>query len=90
MRRAFTFDEVALVPQFNNIPSRTEPDLRSWLTRERRVEVPLVAANMDTVIGPELAELLIGKNSVNPWTMARPRPTPPSFSPLRLRLFSPR
>ena len=24
MRRTCTFDEVALVPQFNNIPSRTE------------------------------------------------------------------
>ena len=64
MRRTYTFDEVALVPQFNNIPSRTEPDLQSWLTRGRRVSVPLVAANMDTVIGPELAELLIANGTV--------------------------
>jgi IMP dehydrogenase len=64
MRRAYTYDEVALVPQFNNIPSRTEPDLGSWLTRDRRVAVPLVAANMDTVIGPELAELLIANGTV--------------------------
>ena len=63
MRRTYTFDEVALVPQFNNIPSRTEPDLQSWLTRGRRVSVPLVAANMDTVIGPELAELLIANGT---------------------------
>ena len=63
MRRTFTFDEVALVPQFNNIPSRTEPNLESWLTRARRVSVPLVAANMDTVIGPELAELLIANGT---------------------------
>ena len=24
-RKAYTFDDIALVPQFNNIPSRTEP-----------------------------------------------------------------
>ncbi|MCP5150974.1 MAG: guanosine monophosphate reductase [Ectothiorhodospiraceae bacterium] len=59
LRRAYTFDEVALVPQFNNIPSRTEPSLDSWLTRNRRVRCPLVAANMDSVVGDRLAEVLI-------------------------------
>lgn len=59
MRRAYDFDQVALVPQFNNVPSRTIPDLESWLTRGRRVQIPLLASNMDTVIGPELAEILI-------------------------------
>ena len=33
MRHALTYDDVALVPQFNNIPSRTEPSLESWLTK---------------------------------------------------------
>ena len=64
MKRTYTFDEVALVPQFNNIPSRTEPDLSSWLTRSSKVMVPIVPANMDTVIGPELAEVLIGHGSL--------------------------
>ena len=59
MRHTYTFDEVALVPQFNNIPSRTEPTLETWFTRRRRVAIPLVAANMDTVIGPALADVLI-------------------------------
>ncbi len=59
MKKAFTFDDVALVPQFNNIPSRTEPVLESWLTRKLKVHLPIVAANMDTVIGDELAEVLI-------------------------------
>jgi len=59
MRRAYTFDEVALVPQYNNIPSRIEPTLESWITRERRVKVPVLAANMDTVVGPELAQALL-------------------------------
>lgn len=59
MKRAHTFDDVALVPQFNNVPSRMEPNLESWLTKEKRIRIPLLASNMDTVIGEELAELLI-------------------------------
>lgn len=58
-KRSYTFDDVALVPQFNNIPSRTEPSLKSWLTRDRNIQIPLIAANMDTVIGWELADLLL-------------------------------
>ncbi len=64
MRHAMTYDDVALVPQFNNIPSRTEPSLETWLTRSMKVSIPLVAANMDTVIGEELADLLIEEGSV--------------------------
>lgn len=58
-KRAYTFDDIALVPQFNNIPSRTEPSLESWLTKGKKIRIPLLAANMDTVIGEELAETLI-------------------------------
>ncbi len=64
MRRTHTFDEVALVPQFNNIPSRTEPNLESWMTRSAKVGMPLVAANMESVIGPELAEVLIDHGAI--------------------------
>ena len=63
IRRAYTFDEVALVPQFNNIPSRTEPSLDTWLTRNRRASLPLVPANMDSVIGEDLAEIIIRNGS---------------------------
>lgn len=64
MKRAHTFDDVALVPQFNNIPSRTEPNLDTWLTRDRKVHMPLVASNMDSVIGEELADILIKHGSM--------------------------
>jgi IMP dehydrogenase len=64
MRHALTYDDVALVPQFNNIPSRTEPMLDSWLTKKLKVGIPLMAANMDTVISYELAELLIAGGSI--------------------------
>lgn len=64
MRHALTYDDVALVPQFNNIPSRTEPSLESWLTRNRKIGMPILAANMDTVISEELADILLVQGSV--------------------------
>jgi len=64
MRRAYTFDEVALVPQFNNVPSRTEPSLESWLTRKLKVGMPLLASNMESVIGEPLAEVLLANGSM--------------------------
>ena len=63
MKKAYTFDDVALVPQFNNIPSRTEPKLNTWLTRTRRIDMPLVSANMDTVICEDLADVLLDNGS---------------------------
>src|SRR5690242_10342234 len=64
MRQAFTYDDVALVPQFNNIPSRTEPSLESWLTKKMKIGIPILAANMDTVISSELADILIAEGSI--------------------------
>lgn len=59
MKKAYTFDDVALVPQFNNIPSRTIPSLETWLTTKTKVKTPLIPANMDTVICDELADKMI-------------------------------
>lgn len=64
MRLTYTFDDVALVPQFNNIPSRTEPSLSSWLTKNFKIDIPIVASNMDTVIGEDLADILLKEGSI--------------------------
>ncbi len=61
MNKGLTYDDVALKPQYNNIPSRLEPDFSSWLTRNVQIGLPIVPANMDCVIGPELAAV-ISKN----------------------------
>lgn len=63
-KKSYTFDDVSLVPQFNNVPSRTEPNLETWLTRDRKIHIPLLASNMDSVIGEEMAELLISQGSM--------------------------
>lgn len=64
MKEAYTFDDVALVPQFNNVPSRTEPNLETWLTKNRKIKIPLIASNMDSVIGESLADILIESGSM--------------------------
>ena len=64
MREALTFDDVCLVPRYNNVDSRTEPDLGTWLTKNLKVGMPLVPANMDTVIGSELAQVIIRNDGI--------------------------
>ncbi|MBI5345863.1 MAG: guanosine monophosphate reductase [Chlamydiae bacterium] len=64
MRETYTFDDVALVPQFNNIPSRTDPVLETWLTKNIKMDIPLLAANMDTVINEEMASILLKEGSI--------------------------
>jgi len=63
IRKGYTFDDIALVPQFNNVPSRTEPILETWLTKSTKMAMPLLCSNMDTAISQELAEILIKAGS---------------------------
>ena len=64
MKTAYTFDDVALVPQFNNIPSRLEPCLETWLTKNIKIDMPLLAANMDTVMNEAMADILIARGGM--------------------------
>src|SRR5499427_2733566 len=51
---ALTFDDVLLVPRHSDVvPSQV--DVSSWLTRNIRLNVPLVSAAMDTVTESRLA-----------------------------------
>lgn len=64
MRETYTFDDIALVPQFNNVPSRLEPLLESWLTKNTKLDIPILCSNMDTTISEELADILIDAGSI--------------------------
>lgn len=61
---ALTFDDVALVPQFNNVESRTQPSLETWLSKSSKIGIPVLCANMDTTIEDEMADLLIKNGSI--------------------------
>ena len=64
INQALTFDDVALVPQFNNVESRTQPTLETWLTKNFKINIPILCANMDTTIGDEMADLLIKNGGI--------------------------
>jgi len=50
-----TFDDVLLVPQRSSIRSRSDVDVRAKLSRNITLDIPIVAANMDTVCEHEMA-----------------------------------
>lgn len=52
---ALTYDDVLLVPQRSRIRSRSDVSLRSELCADLMLEVPLIAANMDTVCESDMA-----------------------------------
>ena len=49
-----TFDDVLLLPDYSEVLPR-ETDLKSRLTRDIELQIPLVAAAMDTVTEARLA-----------------------------------
>ena len=53
--RGLTFDDVLLVPRHSEISSRRETDLTSHVTKNFKLEVPIITANMDTITGSEMA-----------------------------------
>ena len=54
LEEALTFDDVLLVPAYSEVLPR-EVSLSSQLTREIRVNLPVVSAAMDTVTEARLA-----------------------------------
>lgn len=52
---ALTYDDVLLLPRHCEITSRTIPNLSSRLTKNKTIEVPFIAANMDTITEFEMA-----------------------------------
>lgn len=64
MDTALTFDDVCLKPVYNNINSRTETHTKTWLTKKIQIDIPIIAANMDTVINSDLADILLKRGSL--------------------------
>lgn len=62
-KKAFTFDDVALVPVYNNVSSRQTPDVTSWVTKTWQIALPIINAPMDTVISEPLADILVEKGT---------------------------
>lgn len=52
--RAYTFDDVLLVPVRSAVASRFDTDMSSKLTKRFSLKLPVIAANMDTVSEKEM------------------------------------
>ncbi len=52
---ALTYDDVLLVPQHSDVPSRRKLSTCTRLTRRLKLQIPFVSANMDTVTESEMA-----------------------------------
>lgn len=53
--KGLTFDDVLIVPTRSDVRSRREPDLGTRLTKTRRLKLPVLSANMDTVTEAPMA-----------------------------------
>ncbi|MBT3397409.1 guanosine monophosphate reductase [archaeon] len=55
-----SYDDVLIVPKYNKISSRKDVEFRTRVTRNHFIDIPLIAANMDTVCDSRMA-IAIGK-----------------------------
>ncbi|MFB5620662.1 MAG: IMP dehydrogenase, partial [Nitrosopumilus sp.] len=53
-KEKLTFDDVLLQPQFCTIHSRRTVDTSTNITRNHKIRIPIVSANMDTVTGSDM------------------------------------
>lgn len=53
--KGLTFDDVLIVPSKSDVRSRKDPSLRTQVTRNHSIELPIVSANMDTVTESDMA-----------------------------------
>lgn len=54
-KTALTYDDIQLVPQYSAIRSRSDINLKTWVTKRYGLLIPLVASPMDTVCGYDMA-----------------------------------
>ncbi|MCK6599573.1 MAG: IMP dehydrogenase, partial [Bdellovibrionaceae bacterium] len=53
--RGLTFDDVLIVPAKSDVRSRKDPSLATQLTKNKKVNLPIISANMDTVTESDMA-----------------------------------
>lgn len=58
--KGLTFDDVSIIPKYNKILTRDDVDLETKVTRNHKIKIPLLAANMDTICDSRMA-IALGK-----------------------------
>ena len=63
LRKFLTFDDVGMIPKFNNIISRTHTNILTTLNN-KIYNYPFVPANMDTVISKTMVDKITKLNGM--------------------------
>jgi IMP dehydrogenase len=58
IRKAYSYDDVLLVPKHSSIKSRNDIDTSVELPRGFKLDIPIVSANMKNVTGPEMGHTI--------------------------------
>ena len=58
--KGYSFEDVLIVPKYNKIISRKEVSMKTKVTRNFEIDIPILVANMDTICEKEMA-IAIGK-----------------------------
>lgn len=64
IKEGLTFDDVLLVPKRSSVISRTQTDLKTKLSRNIIINIPLVSANMDTITESGMAIALAREGGI--------------------------
>ena len=57
IRKGYSFDDVLLVPRYNDIPSRRDVDIGASLG-DLQLTLPVLSSNMDTITGMQMARAM--------------------------------
>jgi IMP dehydrogenase len=58
MKLGLSYDDVLIVPKYSKIKTRTKVDVSATMDKYTKLDVPLIAAPMDTVCGVDMAKAL--------------------------------
>ncbi|MHA1115774.1 MAG: IMP dehydrogenase [Candidatus Heimdallarchaeaceae archaeon] len=64
MKEGLTFDDVLLIPKRSSVRSRREIDTSTQLSRNIRLNIPIVSANMDTVTESAMAIVMAQQGGI--------------------------
>jgi IMP dehydrogenase len=59
MKKALTFDDIQLIPKYSEVLSRRSVKLKTSLSKNYSIDIPIIASPMDTVCGFAMAKLLM-------------------------------
>jgi len=59
-RTGITFDDILLIPNYSEVLSRQDVDLSTRVTKNFRIGLPILSANMDTITEYDMANVLSG------------------------------